>query len=181
MIKVGDKTLVAGGGELSDLQAIEETLKDLQNFDFRMDDGITKNAIEYHSYLTRIFYNRRCKMDPFWNALVVAGFCSPNRDDAEAPESGYLGYTDLHGTNFVDNYICTGLGAHLALPLLRKNYRPDLSKEEAKGILADCMRVLFYRDCRTINKIQFAVCTSEGVEISAPVKLKTRWVTEFTM
>jgi len=38
------------------------------------------------------------------------------------------------------------------------------------------MRVLFYRDCRALNKIQIAKVTKEdGVLISDPYELETDW------
>ncbi len=43
-------------------------------------------------------------------------------------------------------------GAYIALPLIRKAWREDLTKEEAVKLLQDCMRVLFYRDARSTNK-----------------------------
>lgn len=71
----------------------------------------------------------------------------------------FLGMVDLYGTAFEDTTIATGYGAYLARPLLRKAYRADLSEDEARKILEDCMRVLFYRDARAINRIQIAkVC-----------------------
>jgi 20S proteasome subunit beta 7 len=95
------------------------------------------------------------------------------------------------GTSLQDETLATGYGAYIARPLLRKAYRcasanlgkhglnypfrPDLSEEEAKQILDDCMRVLFYRDARTINKIQVAKATAEGLSISEPYELATEW------
>jgi 20S proteasome alpha/beta subunit len=44
-------------------------------------------------------YQRRNKMDPLYNQLVVAGF----RDG-----KAFLGSADMQGTNFEDNHISTG-------------------------------------------------------------------------
>lgn len=38
-----------------------------------IDDDAKLTAPEIHSYLTRIMYQRRNKMDPFWNTIIVAG------------------------------------------------------------------------------------------------------------
>ena len=38
-----------------------------------IDDGAKMGAREIHSYLTRVMYQRRNKMDPLWNTLLVAG------------------------------------------------------------------------------------------------------------
>jgi len=89
-------------------------------------------------------YQRRNRGDPYWNSLVVAG----HRDN-----KSFLGYVDLVGTCYEDDFVTTGYGSHIALPLIRKAYRPDLTLEEATKLITDCMRVLFYRDARASNKV----------------------------
>ena len=69
----------------------------------------------------------------------------------------------------------SGLGAHMALPLIRKDWRPDLSEAEARKLLEDCMRVLFYRDTRACSTIQIGKVDATGSSISAPTKLDTYW------
>lgn len=47
----------------------------------------------------------------------------------------------------------------MALPILRKRWHANLTEGEARAALEDSLRVLFYRDCRALNKIQIAkVC-----------------------
>ena len=67
----------------------------------------------------------------------------------------YLGVVDLIGTMYEDNVVATGFGNYVCLPLLRKA-GTDLSKEDAKKVLEDCMRVLFYRNCKSSTKVIFA-------------------------
>ena len=38
----------------------------------------------------------------------------------------YLGYTDLIGQSYTENFICTGYGGHLALPIIRDEWKPDM-------------------------------------------------------
>jgi 20S proteasome subunit beta 7 len=74
--------------------------------------------------------------------------------------------------------MATGYGAYIALPLLRKHYEEKegkISEQEAKTMLEESMRVLFYRDARTINKMQIATIKKEGVTISEPYSLETTW------
>ena len=47
--------------------------------------------------------------------------------------------------------------------------------DEARELLAKCMEVLFYRDCRTINRIQIASVTAEGVNVGEPFAVDTKW------
>ena len=68
----------------------------------------------------------------------------------------FLGYVDLRGTTYRSSTIATGFGAHLAVPILRKRVEgreDDLTEEEAIEIINDCMRVLYYRDARSMNKV----------------------------
>lgn len=113
-------------------------------------------------------YNRRSKFDPFWNNFVVAGI----QDGVP-----FLGTMDKLGTAYEDKAICTGYGAHLALPMVRdymeKNPRP--SEQEAKELVAKAMEVLFYRDARSCTKYQVGVVTAEGVRIENDLQVKQNW------
>ena len=63
---------------------------------------------------------------------------------------------DLLGTTYSSSSIATGYGAYIAIPLLRTavDGREDtLTEEEARKIIEDCMRVLYYRDARSIDKV----------------------------
>ena len=82
---------------------------------------------------------------------------------------------DLYGTTFSDDYIATGYGNYMALPLIRDRWRADLCEGEARALLEDCMRVLWYRDTRALNKIQLAKITAEGTVISEPYAVDTKW------
>ncbi len=106
-------------------------------------------------------------MNPLLNQVVLGGV------DKRTGQS-YLSYIDLYGTTYEDDYIATGYGAHLAIPMLREKARLDMSEEEAVELLKHCMRVLFYRDCRTTDRIQFARVTREGQVISKIEKLETK-------
>ena len=76
--------------------------------------------------------------------------------------NSFLGYVDLLGTTYSSPTMATGFGAHIAIPLLREAYEakagiegdgPLLTEEEAEKLLAECMKVLFYRDARSMNKV----------------------------
>jgi 20S proteasome subunit beta 7 len=70
----------------------------------------------------------------------------------------FLGYVDLLGTTYSASTIATGYGSMIAIPLLRKaveGRETTLTEEEARKLLTDCMKVLFYRDARSMNKVRF--------------------------
>ena len=149
MAEVNEKCLIGAGGEYSDFQYIQSLLDELRTDDANLADGFTLSPAEIFSYLRVVLYNRRSKFNPLWNNLVVAGFTGGKP---------FLGTVDLIGTAFEDDLIATGFGAHLALPLMRKalDETPAHLMEEgvARALLEDCLRVLFYRDCRALNRVQ---------------------------
>lgn len=171
-IKAIRQTLIGGGGEYSDFQAVIDMLEadalEEECTSSSLYDVHSSNAKETWNYLRAIMYNRRNKMNPLWNDLVVAGM--------DAVGQPFLGWVDKIGTTFEDNMVATGFGSYLAMPLLREKYRPDLQEGEARALLEDCMRVLFYRDCRAINRIQIAKVNQEGeILVSDPYELDTQW------
>eukprot|EP00817_Percolomonadidae_sp_ATCC50343_P004233 CAMPEP_0117428118 /NCGR_PEP_ID=MMETSP0758-20121206/7904_1 /TAXON_ID=63605 /ORGANISM="Percolomonas cosmopolitus, Strain AE-1 (ATCC 50343)" /LENGTH=208 /DNA_ID=CAMNT_0005214311 /DNA_START=188 /DNA_END=814 /DNA_ORIENTATION=- len=175
--KINNSTVIGGGGDIADFQHITKVLKETQNDDWILDDDHSKTPKEYHQLLTRIMYQRRNKFDPLWNAVIVGGV-EPTYDGSQPKP--FLGYVDLIGTNYEGDLLATGFGNYLAVPILRKyldikNGYQNISREEAKYILDEALKVLFYRHCVTINKIQTATVTTDGVEISEPYKLNTEW------
>ena len=165
---VGDYTLLGAGGEYSDFQHIIDVLGQATVSDFCVDDGSTLDPKNIHCLLTRMMYQRRNKGDPLWNSLVVAG--------VKGEQGSYLGYVDSLGTAFESDFVATGFGGHLAIPLLRNHWKQGMTADEAKALLVMCMRTLFYRDSRTINRISFATVTAEGGPVvEEPVNLETKW------
>ena len=82
------------------------------------------------------------------------------------------------GTTYQSSIVATGLGAYFAQPILRnavEGREGILTEAEAIEILNTCMKILFYRECKTLNRIQRAKVTADGVEISEPYALPTEW------
>ena len=106
--------------------------------------------------------------------ILVAGL-----DDDDKP---FLAAADLLGTTFSAPTLATGFGSHLAQPLLRKLMPddeasvPNVTKEQAIEAVKACMKVLFYRDARSIDKYSIAVVTKDGVDLKEDEQLeKQSW------
>ncbi len=119
-------------------------------------------------------YNRRNKFSPLLNTLLVAGHGTDG--------SAFLGTVDSIGTAYTGDFAATGMGAHLAIPVMRARYRPDLTEGQARGILEDCARLLVYRDTRMGNRVQLArvqdpaaLGAAGPTLISEPYEVATRW------
>jgi 20S proteasome subunit beta 7 len=166
MKSVGKHSLIGASGEISDFQEILRYLDELILYDNMWDDGNSFGPKEVHNYLTRVMYNRRNKFDPLWNSLVLGGVKNGEK---------YLGTVSMIGVHYQDDHVATGFGNHLARPILRDEWRADLTYEEGVMLLEKCMRNLLYRDRSAVNKLQIAKITEEGVTISQPYSLKTFW------
>ncbi|KAJ9111547.1 hypothetical protein QFC20_002520 [Naganishia adeliensis] len=143
------------------------------------DDHPSLGPKQIYEFLSNLMYARRSKMDPLWNAMLLGGI-----KDGES----FLGYVDLLGTTYQAPTLASGFGSHMAQPLLREAYEKRqeegksgakegelMSREEATAVLEDCMKVLYYRDARSLNKYQIATITAQGVEISASKSSETEW------
>jgi 20S proteasome subunit beta 7 len=121
------------------------------------------------------------ELDTCWRVQrwEKVGGTSPDIDyNAELSPFSFLGYVDLLGTTYSASTLATGYGLHIAQPLLRKaveGRETTLTEEEAREIMRTCMRVLFYRDARSLNKFQIATVTANGVKIGESEHVETSW------
>jgi len=154
---------------MSDFQHIQHDLASLTISEFAQSDGHALGPGEIYEYLSRTMYARRSQMNPLWNSLLVGGW-----KDGES----FLGYVDLLGTTYTAATLATGYGAYIAQPLLRKaveGREHELTEAEGTKIIEESMKVLFYRDARSLNKYQIAVVTEKGVSISDSKFSDTEW------
>lgn len=181
LVAIGNNVLIGGGGEYSDFTEIINMLDEKRRLDQSTCDSLypdhepTLNAEQTWNYLRAIMYNRRNKMNPLWNDIVIAGYTTQTHEP-------FLGWVDKIGTTVSDKMIATGFGGYLALPLMREKWTPQMTEGEARALLEDGMRVLFYRDCRASPRMQLAKITppTEGATsgtllISEPYELESSW------
>jgi 20S proteasome subunit beta 7 len=144
------------------MQYIDRLLESMDIRENYSAHGNQLNAKNLHTYLSKVLYKRRSEFNPLWNHILVAGF-----DGEKKP---FLSSADLLGTTFSAPHLATGFGAHLAIPILRRLFpeeRPiaEITKEEAVSALKDCLKVLWYRDARSLDKYSLAVITQEGIQV----------------
>jgi len=166
---VGTNTILGASGDMSDFQYIQTILDELMISEFTAHDGHNLGPAEIHEYLSQVMYARRSKMNPLWNSLIVGGVKDGKR---------FLSYVDLLGTTYTSSTLATGYGAYIAQPLLRsavEGKEDTLTEDAARKILRDSMRVLFYRDARSMDKYQIATITAAGASISDSQQLDTSW------
>lgn len=153
------------------MQYLDRLLKSLDTEEAYSSPGHTLNAHNLHTYIAKVLYKRRTDFNPLWNQVLVAGL--------DGDSKPFLASADLLGTTFSAPSLATGFGAHLAQPLLRK-VAPDeeaaalLTKEAAIEAVKESMKVLFYRDARSLDKYSIAVVTKEGIELKEDEKLENQ-------
>lgn len=161
LIPVGKRTVVGISGDVSDMQHFEQILSDLEienNYDNSYaDDEETLKPSYIFEYLSTLMYQRRSKMNPLWNAIIVAGM----EDDKP-----FLKYVNLLGVTYSSPTLATGFGTHLAIPLLRRiiDREEDIEStnlELAEKTILESMKILYYRDARSSRKFSLAIIDKE--------------------
>lgn len=169
---VGSYSAVCATGDYADFQEMSSGLVNNVQRKTMYSNVQELTPREVFCFLHRKLYDKRCNFEPYMCQFVLMGY--------HGGES-FLGVVDDIGTRWEDECVATGYGAHIALPLLRQaleNKPGGLSRDEAQAVVMDCLRVLFYRECRTINKFQIADATAKGVTIGEPFMVDTNWELE---
>jgi 20S proteasome subunit beta 7 len=87
----------------------------------------------------------------------------------------YLAVIDMLGNTYEGNHLVTGLAHYFNNVLFANKWRPDISESEARSLIEECLRVLFYRDCKASDRIQITKITKEGVTLEEPYQLTSEW------
>lgn len=168
IMKVNDTTVMGTGGDYADFQFLKSTIEQKVIDEECLADGFSHSPRSIYTWLTRLMYQRRTKMNPLWNTLIVGGM-----QDGEP----FLGYIDKLGVAYEAPSVASGYGAYIAQPLLRDALEksPAMSEAEARKVIERCLSVLFCRDARSFNEYQLAVVKKDGVVIDGPLKCSADW------
>ncbi|AMD19607.1 HCL544Cp [Eremothecium sinecaudum] len=165
---VGKSCVVGVSGDMSDMQYIERLLQDMEienSYDNSYDEDAEALKPSYvFEYLASLMYQRRSKMNPLWNAIIVTGV------ENDKP---FMRYVDLRGVRYSSPSLATGFGAHLAIPLLRKIADAEkdvenIDMETARDTIIECMKVLYYRDARSSRNFKLAIIDKDsGIDLKS--------------
>uniref|UniRef100_A0A8C0UA69 Proteasome subunit beta n=1 Tax=Cyanistes caeruleus TaxID=156563 RepID=A0A8C0UA69_CYACU len=73
LLKVNDSTVLGASGDLADFQHLRQLLEQMVIDEELLGDGHSYSPRALHSWLTRVLYNRRSKINPLWNSVLIAG------------------------------------------------------------------------------------------------------------
>ncbi|AQZ12657.1 PRE4 (YFR050C) [Zygosaccharomyces parabailii] len=173
LIPVGTNTVVGISGDISDMQHIETLIEELiteNNYDNSYANSAEELKPSYvFEFLAAVMYNRRSKMNPLWNSVIVAGL-----EDGKP----FARYVNLLGVTYSSPSLASGFGSYMAVPLLRKlvDRESDVAKIDrstAENAVVECLKVLFYRDARSSKQYSLAVIDNDsGLQIKKDQKVE---------
>ncbi len=92
-------------------------------------------------------------------ALVLGGV------DVNGP---YLGTIAPHGSSDRLPYVTMGSGSLAAMSVFEDRYKPNLSEEEGKELVADAIRAGIFNDLGSGSNVDLCVITKDKVEMLRP-------------
>lgn len=123
--------------------------------EYCLNDQEEIKASTLNSYFSTLQYRRRNKGDFICNNLLFGGIENgkPYNSTVLNIINRYLGISDYLGSQYTDDFLCTGFWSHLATPLIRNQWHENLSEGECKGLIEDCMKIVTYRHDRALNRV----------------------------
>ena len=167
--EINDKTILAFSGSFADFQHVMQKIEtekiDAENYR----DAIQMTPRGLHSWLTRLQYYQRSKMEPLWNSWAIGGI--------EPDGKPFLGYVDKLGTAFENQVIASGFGLHVAVAFLRSSImgRDSLTKEQAIDLVKESLSSVVCLDRTAYSKYHIAVIDKNGPNIEGPLKVEQKW------
>ena len=92
-------------------------------------------------------------------ALVLGGV------DINGP---YLGSIHPHGSSDRLPYVSMGSGSLAAMSVFEDRYKPDMSEEEGKELVADAIRAGIFNDLGSGSNVDLVVITKDKVDFLRP-------------
>jgi len=168
IMRVNDSTVMTCGGDYADFQYIKSVIEQQVIDEECLADGFSYTPKSLFSWLTRVMYNRRTKMNPLWNTAVIGGLQN---------DKPFLGYIDKLGVAYEAPSLATGYGAYIAQPLMRAalEKKQELTEAEARAVIDQCLTVLYYRDARSWHQYEVAVVTKNGSRVDPPRVVNANW------
>lgn len=169
VFKINNSTVLGGSGDFADIQSLKRSIDMRIREDLCRSDGFSMQPSALSSWITRVLYSRRTVMKPLYIEMVVGGIektCQP-----------FLSSIDMRGCAYQNYAVATGMARHLALPLIheQKPKGREFSLSEASRLIRDCMKILYYRDTRSIPQYTVCICTNKECSVKGPFRVEENW------
>lgn len=169
VIRINDNVLLGGGGDFADIQSLVRTINQKVVDDYCLGDGLNIRPNALLNWVTRLLYSRRTLKDPLDMELVIGGL--------DANLQPFLSVVDARGTSQHSYVVACGFARLITVPLVRER-KPrdrDFTLAEAANLVRDCMRILYYRDTRSISQYMVGICSKSECCIKGPFKAEENW------
>jgi len=143
--KVTDYMAMTISGLVADAQVLVDEAKAIAK-QYELLTGVKPSVKSIATYLSNIL-SSYLRLVPFIVQLLVGGYDTRPR----------LYYVDLFGTLSEEKYMATGSGSPTAFGVLEKEYREDMSLDEAKELAKSAVKAALERDAWSGEGIDIVV------------------------
>lgn len=164
IFKITDRIVMTTAGVWGDAQALVRYMKaELKLFEIQ--NKRKPNVRAATTLLSNILQSGRWSLLPYMVQLIVAGFDN-------APRIFTL--DAIGGAEEEKQFFATGSGSPIALGVLEKDYRDDMSVEEGEKLAIESIKSAVERDIASGGRaIDVAVIKKDGIKITTyPLKKK---------
>ncbi|GMR53333.1 hypothetical protein PMAYCL1PPCAC_23528 [Pristionchus mayeri] len=150
--KVNDRVIVAFSGDHADFHTLQNIIERQVAKWAVVGQKLNPSALFY--FLTSLMYSSRCRMNPFWNTLIVAGW-----EENEEGGKPFLGHITQKGVAFEAKHTATGIASHLLTQVIEDETRDKttLNRAKAESILRRAVELSIYHDCLADNEFEIGV------------------------
>ena len=153
-IEITPTCVIGASGDVGDFQALTEIIESIVREEQCKSGCETLTPSEIYTFVKRYLYQRRTNMKPLVIKVVVAGI--------NADGTSFLAAADLYGTAWEDDFICTGIAAHMkGLQLDRAVGR---TRDEVVQAIAEVWRGLKVRYCLSSGDVEIVDVSRDGVK-----------------
>ncbi len=149
---INDKIAITTAGLVADAQMLVDLIRNEMKY-YQLSTGMPVKVKVVASMLSSILHSYR--FYPFIVQLLVGGY------DTEP----HLYMLEFFGAVAKEKYAATGSGSPIAIGVIEKNYREDMSIEDAKKLAVDAVSAAMLRDTATGEGIDVAVITKDYSKI----------------
>ncbi len=149
---VNDRIAITTAGLVADAQMLVDLVRNEMKY-YQLSTGMPIKVRIVASILSNILHSYR--FYPFIVQLLVGGY----------DEKPRLYMLEFFGAVTEEKYAATGSGSPIAIGILEKNYKEDMSIEEAKKLVIDAVNAAMLRDTATGEGIDVAIITKDYSKI----------------
>lgn len=148
---IDDRIAVTTSGAVGDLQQLIRIVKAETSL-YKLESQVTVNAVV--TLISNILQSSR--FFPYLVGLIVGGY------DSTGPRIFGI---DAIGGITEDKYIASGSGSPLVYGILEKEYKEDMSKDDAMKLAVEAIKAARERDVYSGGKrIDVAIITKDGID-----------------